>query len=118
MPESKIYKIIGRTTVDVIKSGGYKISALDIEKELLAHPQIDDVAVMGMPDPVWGQRVFSLIVLKQAGDVLDEEAFKKWCGERLPKYSVPTVIKTIDKMPRNMMGKVNKKELIGKIHTL
>ena len=118
MPESKIYKIIGRTTVDVIKSGGYKISALDIEKELLAHPQIEDVAVMGMPDPVWGQRVFSLIVLKQASDLLDEEAFKKWCSERLPKYSVPTVIKTIDKMPRNMMGKVNKKELIDKIHTL
>jgi malonyl-CoA/methylmalonyl-CoA synthetase len=102
----------------VIKSGGYKISALDIEKELLAHPQIEDVAIMGMPDQVWGQRVFALIVLKGDDDVLNEEEFKKWCGERLPKYSIPTVIKTISKMPRNMMGKVNKKDLIGKIDTL
>ncbi len=44
----KIYKLLGRTSVDVIKSGGYKISALDIEKEILAHPQIDDVSILGL----------------------------------------------------------------------
>ena len=57
----KTYKLIGRTSVDVIKSGGYKISALDIEKELLAYPLIEDVSVMGISDPVWGQRIFSVI---------------------------------------------------------
>lgn len=98
--------------MDVIKSGGYKISALDIEKEILAHPEIADVAVMGMSDSVWGQRVFSLIVLKHNENNFDEKKFKTWCTKRLPKYSVPTVIKFIDKLPRNMMGKVNKKELI------
>lgn len=113
LKENKIYKIIGRTTVDVIKSGGYKISALDIEKELLSHPDIEDVAVMGMQDAVWGQRVFSLIVLKDGRqDEFDEDGFKRWCAERLPKYSVPTVIRFVDKMPRNIMGKVNKKEVI------
>ena len=98
----------------MIKSGGYKISALDIEKEILAHPQIDDVAMMGLSDPVWGQRVFALLVLKSNVKEADfkQEDFVKWCKTRLPKYSVPTLMKLIDKMPRNQLGKVNKKELI------
>jgi malonyl-CoA/methylmalonyl-CoA synthetase len=111
--EQNIYKIIGRTSVDVIKSGGYKISALDIEKELLAYPHVADVAVMGIDDKTWGQRVFSLIVLK--GDVskqFDQKEFLNWCRSRLPKYSVPSLLRIIDQMPRNHMGKVNKKELI------
>lgn len=114
MKESKIYKLIGRTSVDVIKSGGYKISALDIEKELLGHDLIDDVAVMGLSDPVWGQKVFSLLVLKQnvQKENFNLNEFKKWCKTRLPKQSVPKVVKIIDKMPRNQLGKVNKKELI------
>ena len=48
---------MGRTSVDVIKSGGYKISALDIEKVILSYPLIEDVAVMGLEDQTWGQRV-------------------------------------------------------------
>ena len=124
--------------MDVIKSGGYKISALDIEKELLAHPQIEDVAVMGISDPVWGQRIFSLLVLKPefAADKFNKADYTKWCKERLPVASVPTLVKIIDQMPRvscirtwhfsyllflklilsfkNQLGKVNKKELIKK----
>ena len=96
----------------MIKSGGYKISALDIEKEILAHAQIDDVAVMGLSDPVWGQRVFALLVLKPNVKEFKQDDFVQWCKTRLPKYSVPTLIKLIDKMPRNQLGKVNKKELI------
>ncbi|CAF0935488.1 unnamed protein product [Brachionus calyciflorus] len=113
LKDQKIYKLIGRTSVDVIKSGGYKISALDIEKELLGHEMIDDVAVMGLKDPVWGQKIFALIVLK---DVLKNkfnlDEFKAWCKRRLPKQSVPKLVKIIQKMPRNQLGKVNKKELI------
>ena len=113
MKEKGTFKIVGRTSVDVIKSGGYKISALEIEKELLGHPLIDDVAVMGISDLVWGQRIFSLLVLKQdAQDKFDQAEYVKWCKQRLPKQSVPTLIKIIDKMPRNQLGKVNKKELI------
>ena len=116
LTDLKVYKIVGRTSVDVIKSGGYKISALDIEKEILAHPLIDDVAIMGLSDSVWGQRVFALIVLKNSinddKQKFDLVEFKKWCKTRLPKYSVPTLVKIIDKMPRNQLGKVIKKELI------
>ena len=101
--------------MDVIKSGGYKISALDIEKELLGNPQIDDVAIMGLSDPLWGQKIFALIVLKedQKGN-FNERSFIDWCKTRLPKYSVPKIVKIIEKMPRNQLGKVNKKELIKK----
>ncbi len=70
---------MGRTSVDVIKSGGYKISALDIEKEILAHAQIDDVAVMGLSDPVWGQRVFALLVLKPNVKEFKQDDFVQWC---------------------------------------
>jgi len=102
LKDSKIYKLLGRTSVDVIKSGGYKISALDIEKELLGYKQIEDVAVMGISDPTWGQRIFSLIVLKPGIFEKDfkKDEYVKWCKERLPKASVPTLIKIIDKMPR------------------
>lgn len=112
--EKKIYKIVGRTSVDVIKSGAYKISALDIERELLAHPLVDDVAVMGLSDEVWGQKVFALIVLKENNKAsFDQEEFIRWCKERLPKQSVPKLIKLVDKMPRNLLGKVNKRDLIN-----
>jgi malonyl-CoA/methylmalonyl-CoA synthetase len=114
LKDHKIYKLIGRTSVDVIKSGGYKISALDIEKELLGHPKIDDVAIMGLSDPIWGQRIFALIVLKDnlGPQSFKLEEFKEWCKTRLPNYSVPKLVKIIEKMPRNQLGKVNKKELI------
>lgn len=113
LKDRNIYKLIGRTSVDVIKSGGYKISALDIEKELLGHDLIDDVTVIGLQDPVWGQKIFALVVLKQAlQNEFCADEFKKWCKQRLPKQSVPKMVKVIEKMPRNQLGKVNKKELI------
>ena len=112
LKDQKIYKLIGRTSVDVIKSGGYKISALDIEKVLLSNEYIEDVAIMGLSDPVWGQRIFALLVLKQQNaSKFNQDDFKTWCKANLPKYQVPTLIKIIDKMPRNLLGKVNKKEL-------
>lgn len=53
------YKILGRSSVDIIKSGGYKISALFVETILLQHPKIKDIAVVGLPDSTWGQQVSS-----------------------------------------------------------
>lgn len=102
MPDLKTYKLLGRTSVDVIKSGGYKISALDIEKELLAHPQIEEVSVMGISDPVWGQRIFSLIVLKPefTAEQFDKAEYTRWCKERLPVASVPTLVKIVDQLPK------------------
>ncbi len=113
LTDQKIYKLVGRTSVDVIKSGGYKISALDIEKVILSNENVEDVAIMGLSDPLWGQRIFALLVLKpQTASKFTQDEFKTWCKANLPKYQVPKLIKIIDKMPRNLLGKVNKKELI------
>lgn len=70
---------------------------------------------MGLSDPKWGQKIFALIVLKQkSADSFSSDEFIKWCKTCLPKYSVPKIVKIIDKMPRNQLGKVNKKELVKK----
>lgn len=114
-----IYKIIGRSSVDLIKSCGFKINARDIEKEILAHPCIEEVAVIGLDDLMQGQRVLALIVLKPDWKLnfLYEEPFnidnfKRWLRLRLPKHCMPKDIEKIDLLPRNSMGKVNKKDLI------
>jgi len=99
--------------VDVIKSGGYKISALDVERAILSNDMIEEVCVMGLSDPVWGQRVFAVMVLKpNAKESFAQKSFIDWCKTQLPKYSVPTVIKIVGKIEKNQLGKVNKKELI------
>lgn len=106
------YKILGRTSVDIIKSGGFKISALDVEKQLLTHPNISDVAVVGVPDLTWGQKVAAVIVW-QGEEELDPMALREWGKERMPHYKVPSeVVQVKDSLPRNNMGKVNKKQLL------
>ncbi|XP_020902542.1 acyl-CoA synthetase family member 3, mitochondrial [Exaiptasia diaphana] len=106
-----VYKIMGRASVDIIKSGGYKISALDIERELLTHPNIRDIAVLGVPDDVWGQRVAALVSLNP-GKSLNLEDIRKWSEERLSRYQTPSLLKIVADIPRNTMGKVNKKQLV------
>ncbi|CAL1539390.1 unnamed protein product [Lymnaea stagnalis] len=110
-----VYFIVGRTSVDVIKSGGYKISALDVERHLLAHPDIADCAVVGLSDMTWGQKVAAILVLKSGGTMMDLANLREWASSRLPPYQLPTVIKCLDSLPRNTMGKVNKKELVNHV---
>ena len=105
------YKIVGRTSVDVIKSGGYKISALDIERHLLSHPSIRDVAVVGVPSTTWGQVVAAVIVLKD-GHLLSIDDLREWAKDKMIPYHIPKVGKVLEEMPRNAMGKVNKKQLV------
>jgi len=110
-----VFKILGRTSVDIIKSGGYKISALDIERHLLTHPDILDVAVVGLPDQTWGQKIAAVIVLRKDADDLTIEQLRDWCKDRMPRYSTPTELRILQEMPRNVMGKVNKKDLMKKV---
>lgn len=106
-----VYWIMGRTSVDIIKSGGYKISALDVERQLLAHPDIIDVAVIGAPDAVWGQKVTAVVQLKK-GKNLTLSELKIWGREHMASYTIPTGLLLVEEMPRNQMGKVNKKDLL------
>lgn len=107
--ENGYFRIHGRTSVDIIKSGGYKISALDIESVLLSHPHISECTVIGIPDDTWGEKVVAVVVTKTGNNVPSLE-LKTWCMERLPRYCVPGAFKFVAEIPRNHMGKVNKKE--------
>ncbi|XP_068596189.1 malonate--CoA ligase ACSF3, mitochondrial [Brachionichthys hirsutus] len=106
-----VYWIKGRTSVDIIKSGGYKISALEVEQHLLAHPDIADVAVIGAPDFTWGQKVTAVVQLKK-GRSMTLAMLKTWARKRIAHYNIPTGLVLVDEMPRNQMGKVNKKDLL------
>lgn len=102
-----IYRILGRSSLDIIKTGGYKVSALEIEEILCTHPDIEECAVVGVEDPVWGERVSAALVLK-AGSGLTFDLLKKWSEERLAKYKIPNQIRVLNSLPRNEMGKVSK----------
>eukprot|EP00429_Kryptoperidinium_foliaceum_P064517 CAMPEP_0176051256 /NCGR_PEP_ID=MMETSP0120_2-20121206/25482_1 /TAXON_ID=160619 /ORGANISM="Kryptoperidinium foliaceum, Strain CCMP 1326" /LENGTH=551 /DNA_ID=CAMNT_0017384697 /DNA_START=67 /DNA_END=1722 /DNA_ORIENTATION=+ len=108
---ASIYKIMGRSSVDIIKSGGYKISALEIESVLLTHEKIKEVAVVGKPDATWGEKVTAVCVLN--GDLVLAE-LREWGKERLAVYKVPQELEVVQELPRNQMGKLEKKKLLDR----
>lgn len=112
------FKILGRTSIDIIKTGGYKVSALFVETIMLQNKVIKDIAVVGLPDSTWGQRIGALIVLENSNSADKDEIkkskkeLKSWAETVLPPYSVPTIMKIVNEVPRNAMGKVDKKSLL------
>lgn len=105
--ERGYYRIMGRLSVDIIKSGGYKLSALEIEAALLEHPHIRECAVIGLPDDVWGEAVTAVVVLRDS-TALELPALREWCKSRLSVYKVPQRLRVVLELPRNAMGKVTK----------
>ena len=105
-----VYRILGRKSVDIIKSGGYKISALEIEEALRVHPDIEECAVVGLPDEEWGERVCAAVVAR-GERILSTESLREWCRERLAPYKIPSLVITLAELPRNNMGKVMKHEV-------
>ncbi len=105
--ERGYYRIMGRLSIDIIKSGGYKLSALEIESVLLDHPLIDECAVIGVPDDTWGEVVAAVVVLKTAR-TLELAALREWCDGRLSPYKIPRRLSVVAELPRNAMGKVTK----------
>ncbi|XP_045389789.1 malonate--CoA ligase ACSF3, mitochondrial isoform X2 [Lemur catta] len=110
-----VYWIRGRTSVDIIKSGGYKVSALEVERHLLGHPSITDVAVIGVPDMTWGQRVTAVVTLRE-GHSLSHRELKEWARGVLAPYAVPAELLLVAEIPRNQMGKVNKRDLAQQLY--
>ena len=88
---------------------------MDVERHLLTHPCIKEVAVLGLPCEEWGQVIFALIVSSDENLSLDE--LKIWGKKIMPDYQIPKKIKLVESISRNAMGKVNKKELARKIET-
>lgn len=111
VPEKRLFKILGRNSVDIIKTGGYKVSAVEIETHLLAHADIRECAVVGLKDEKWGEKVGVLAVVRK-GAQLDLETLRTWAKDKMPAYAAPTVLKIVEELPKNAMGKVNKKELL------
>ncbi len=109
-------KILGRTSVDILKSGGYKLSALEIEEVLREHPAIGEVAVVGLPDAEWGDRVVACVVPREGrDDECSEDAVRAFAKERLATYKVPRVVVAMRDLPRNAVGKVMKPELVRRL---
>ncbi|OBB21230.1 acyl-CoA synthetase [Mycolicibacterium setense] len=101
-----MHRIVGRESVDLIKSGGYRIGAGEIEAALLGHDGVDEVAVVGMPDDDLGQRIVAFVV----GNT-DPEALIDFVAQQLSAHKRPREVRLVDSLPRNAMGKVMKKEL-------
>lgn len=105
-------RILGRTSVDILKSGGYKLSALELEELLRDHPAVGDVAVVGIPDETWGEIAVACVAPQPGWERdIDEAELRAWAKQRVAAYKVPKRVLRWDDFPRNPVGKVVKPEL-------
>jgi len=102
-----MHRIVGRESVDLIKSGGYRIGAGEIETVLLGHAGVSEVAVVGVPDADLGQRIVAFVV----GDA-EPQTLIDYVAEQLSVHKRPREVRIVASLPRNAMGKVVKKELM------
>ncbi|KAK5951586.1 hypothetical protein OHC33_007264 [Knufia fluminis] len=117
--QGPLYFIKGRMSVDIIKTGGEKVSALEIEREMLSLPEVSEAAVVGLESDQWGQKVAAVVVLTTEGKTAGKGG-KPWgpmdmrraLKDRLINYKIPQELKVVESIPRNAMGKINKKALV------
>ena len=105
--DSYIY-LAGRAK-DFIKRGGEMVSPEEVEQVLMSHPQVDDAAVIGVPDAEWGEEVRAIVVSGTSG--VSEEELVQHCQEKLASFKRPRSVVFVDELPRNVMGKVVKRDL-------
>lgn len=108
--DAGMHRIVGRESVDLIKSGGYRIGAGEIETALLGHPGVAEAAVVGMPDEDLGQRIVAFVV--PAGRVNPDDLIDH-VAQQLSIHKRPREVRVVDALPRNAMGKVLKKQLLS-----
>lgn len=101
------HRIVGRASTDLIKSGGFRIGAGEIEDALLAHPAVTEAAVVGVPDDDLGQRIVAYVV----GDGVDGAALVEYVSALLSVHKRPREVRVVDSLPRNALGKVQKTRL-------
>lgn len=121
--ENGYYFIVGRASIDIFKSGGYKISAVDIEHECLELPYVNEAVVIGVDDAEWGQRVTVALSLQDnqtvyshgdlnGGRELTLKQLRADLGVKLAGYKLPTLLRvTPGEIPKSETGKINKKSL-------
>jgi fatty acid CoA ligase FadD36 len=103
-----MHRIVGRESVDLIKTGGFRVGAGEIETVLLGHPGVAEAAVIGAPDDDLGQRIVAFVV----GDA-EPQALIDFVAQELSVHKRPREVRLVADLPRNAMGKVLKKELTG-----
>ncbi|MFW2389281.1 MAG: AMP-binding protein [Polyangiales bacterium] len=108
--EDGAIRILGRRSTDLIKTGGYRVGAGEIEACLLEHPSVHEAAVVGLPDDDLGQRIAAFVVLRP-GCAEDSPALTSFVTEHLSPHKRPRDIQFMEALPRNAMGKVQKKLL-------
>jgi fatty acid CoA ligase FadD36 len=106
--DAGMHRIVGRESVDLIKTGGFRVGAGEIETALLGHPGVSEVAVVGVPDDDLGQRIVAFVV----GDA-EPQALIDFVAQQLSVHKRPREVRLVESLPRNAMGKVLKKELAG-----
>ncbi|HLM29265.1 MAG TPA: fatty acid--CoA ligase family protein, partial [Acidimicrobiales bacterium] len=105
-----VLRVLGRAD-DLIITGGENVWPTRVEWALHDHPGVDDVAVVGRPDPEWGQRVTALVVAAEPGSPPSLDALRDWVEERLPAYAVPRALEIVDALPRTLLGKIQRREV-------
>ncbi len=103
--EEGFHRIIGRSSIDIIKTGGYKVGAGEVETSLLSHPAVSEVAVVGVTDDDLGQRIVAYVV---AGEAVDASVLIAHVANTLSAHKRPREIRFVEALPRNAMGKVQK----------
>lgn len=99
------HRIVGRTSIDIIKSGGYKVGAGEVEGALLGHPAVAECAVLGVPDDDLGERIVAFVV---ATEPVTAEVLARHVAVSLSVHKRPREVHFVDSLPRNAMGKVQK----------
>jgi acyl-CoA synthetase (AMP-forming)/AMP-acid ligase II len=112
-------RVLGRRSVDIIKSGGFKISAREIEEVLAEYPAVAEVAVVGLADPRWGQKIAAAVLPVPGHQLADRRMhlalfreLVRFASARLADYKKPRVLAVVTEMPRNALGKIQKAQLV------
>jgi malonyl-CoA/methylmalonyl-CoA synthetase len=106
-------RIVGRKATDLIKSGGYKIGAGEIENALLEHPGVREAAVTGEPDADLGERIVAWVVPADPASPPSDRELADHVAEQLAPHKRPRVVRHLDALPRNELGKIMKRSLGG-----
>jgi malonyl-CoA/methylmalonyl-CoA synthetase len=112
LDEDGFLRLVGRKGTDLIKSGGYKIGAGEIENVLLEHPGVAEVAVTGAPDPDLGEHVVAWIVAADPSDPPSSQELSEFVAGQLAPYKRPRTVHRLKALPRNDMGKILKRDLV------
>ena len=104
------HRIVGRKSIDIIKTGGYKVGAGEVEAALLAHPGVAEAAVIGLPHPKWSERPL-LILMREEGSQVSAEEVLRFLDGKIAKWWMPSGVEFVDEIPHTATGKIQKMAL-------